>query len=517
MTSSINYMRLVTSLGMIVFVGAIIVGGTGAFFNDTETSTGNVFAAGAIDLKIDSVQHYNGMVCAELPNQDGYVWVPEDGGFVLDGDNHAVVTDAFDSQGEWDAFNEANPTQYPQAGVPCTGSWRLADDNGDLPVIGQFWNFDDIKPGDSGENTISIHIDNNDAWLCAAIDNLVDEDNGITEPEAEDPGEDDPLNGDLDEHLEFFAWVDEGSTPGFQGDDDGEGDNIFQDNETVLGSASAEELSSQVWALAEGGDTPIAGGETGYIGLAWCAGSFDNAGNCDGSTMGNEAQTDTWGVDFLFYVEQSRNNDDFSCAEAGLIEPPEPTWTDEGTRTGGSVDFVQDDERGTVLQLTTIDDVDSRVRWSNFSLDVDLDTLIGISFDSKQVTAANPSVGNASMRLFVDLDGDTNTADVQEITYEPYYNIFAHNANGPASIDTGIWQTWPATLAESKFWANGGFLGATPSGGAYATNFTLQQVVDAHANAKIVGISLGMGTYNVDQVVLVDDLLINGSPVSLEN
>jgi predicted ribosomally synthesized peptide with SipW-like signal peptide len=48
---------------MIVFVGALAAGATGAFFSDTETSTGNTFAAGSLDLRVDSEAHYNGSVC----------------------------------------------------------------------------------------------------------------------------------------------------------------------------------------------------------------------------------------------------------------------------------------------------------------------------------------------------------------------------------------------------------------------------------------------------------------------
>ena len=55
--------KIITSLGMIVFVGAVVAGGTGAFFSDTETSTANIFTAGALDLKVDSVAHINGLVC----------------------------------------------------------------------------------------------------------------------------------------------------------------------------------------------------------------------------------------------------------------------------------------------------------------------------------------------------------------------------------------------------------------------------------------------------------------------
>ena len=40
------------SLGMLAFVGVIVAGATGAFFSDSETSSGNTFAAGSIDLAL---------------------------------------------------------------------------------------------------------------------------------------------------------------------------------------------------------------------------------------------------------------------------------------------------------------------------------------------------------------------------------------------------------------------------------------------------------------------------------
>ncbi|TXH01141.1 MAG: hypothetical protein E6P95_02420, partial [Candidatus Moraniibacteriota bacterium] len=55
--------RIVMSLSVIAAAAAAVVGGTGAFFSDSETSTGNTFTAGAIDLKVDSQQHYNNAVC----------------------------------------------------------------------------------------------------------------------------------------------------------------------------------------------------------------------------------------------------------------------------------------------------------------------------------------------------------------------------------------------------------------------------------------------------------------------
>ena len=66
--------KILLSLAAIVFVGAAAAGATGAFFSDVETSTGNTFTAGALDLKVDSQSHYDGLVCVD---NDGYRWVAE--------------------------------------------------------------------------------------------------------------------------------------------------------------------------------------------------------------------------------------------------------------------------------------------------------------------------------------------------------------------------------------------------------------------------------------------------------
>lgn len=52
-----NIKRLVTSFGMLAFVGAVVVGGTGAFFSDTEVSQNNVFTAGEVKINLAEVTH----------------------------------------------------------------------------------------------------------------------------------------------------------------------------------------------------------------------------------------------------------------------------------------------------------------------------------------------------------------------------------------------------------------------------------------------------------------------------
>lgn len=56
--------KILLSLAIILVAGGITWGATRSFYNDTETSTGNIFTAGSIDLKVDHTkQTYNGVDC----------------------------------------------------------------------------------------------------------------------------------------------------------------------------------------------------------------------------------------------------------------------------------------------------------------------------------------------------------------------------------------------------------------------------------------------------------------------
>lgn len=64
--------RILISAGTIVAVAVLAVGGTIAFYADTETSTGNIFTAGSIDLKVDhTLATYDGEVCVSNCSETG--------------------------------------------------------------------------------------------------------------------------------------------------------------------------------------------------------------------------------------------------------------------------------------------------------------------------------------------------------------------------------------------------------------------------------------------------------------
>jgi|GEM_PF-2808798 len=341
-----NIRRILLSLAVLVFAGSVVAGGTGAFFSDEERSEGNMFTAGAIDLTVDSVAHYNGMICFDSGENfsDGYEWHPaktlEWVGPTVDEDGFYQLIPGTDLDEAIDEFNEANVALVPQAGDDCTGTWALRDLGDDqVGPATTFFSYGDLKPGDSGENTISLHVENNDAWACVIVDEMVDYENGCTEPEGnadEYPdGElpdntcagsvDTPMSGEgegeLSTEVNFFAWADDG-------DNDWEaGELPLFNNPNGVGAAN-DVINGRVYDLFSpaNGMGPMSASDTKYIGMYWCYGDIEvdtqtNTLTCDGAPVTNRTQTDALEADITFYVEQARNNPNFDCASLLEEEP----------------------------------------------------------------------------------------------------------------------------------------------------------------------------------------------------
>jgi predicted ribosomally synthesized peptide with SipW-like signal peptide len=214
--------RIFVSLSIIAAVAAIVIGGTIAYFSDTESSIGNTFTAGTLNLQLDK-------------------------------------------DGKW--YDGQNVLMFEEG---------------------------DVKPGDSGEETLSFHVDGNDAWLCKYLRVSSDKDNGCNEPEdlVDDtcgvPG---VGEGELDEKMDLLVWEDNG-------------DNIYQEGE---GEGESERIifkgkASNLPGLLEAKET-LAASTVAYIGIEW---SVD-------SGVGNIIQSDSLVVDGCFYAEQTKNNSTFVC------------------------------------------------------------------------------------------------------------------------------------------------------------------------------------------------------------
>lgn len=278
---------------MVLALGAMVVL---AYFASGQSS-GTTFAVGEIDITIDNESYYNGV-------------------------SHQST------------------------------SWELTD-----LTVEKFFDFADVKPGDYGEDTVSIHVadandTDEDSFLCADVTLTSNDENGCNEPEAfvdgscGDPG---PDEGELAGLIEFMWWADDG-------------DNVFEDDEAIisegplgaltLGTPHTVTLADSDTNIWTGNGGPVPEGTTEHIGKAWCYGDLapqaleqdgnpdawspagDNDGSgtvgepedggftCTGITLGNESQTDSVTLDVAFNAVQELGNDGYLCSDGEPSEPP---------------------------------------------------------------------------------------------------------------------------------------------------------------------------------------------------
>ena len=210
------------------------------------------------------------------------------------------------------------------------------------PWCDRFFNFDDIKPGDTGETTISLHVAKNPAFICLDFQNLVDKDNGNNEPEAK-KDQNGTTTGEMSKELEFFAWRDDG-------------DNVFEVGEKPLFGTSTQSasvvLKGATYALADATHGPAyAKDSTHYIGITWCAGNITvNLATaqitCDGGAMGNEAQTDSMAFDVSFRAVSSKEQPAFLCTGNRDHHGEDDKDTDKKDGHNGEVKGDHDEKGG---------------------------------------------------------------------------------------------------------------------------------------------------------------------------
>ncbi|MDP1619688.1 MAG: SipW-dependent-type signal peptide-containing protein [Candidatus Moranbacteria bacterium] len=277
-------MKILKSLAIVIAIAAIAGGASYSFFSDTEMSAGNMFTAGVINLKIDNSSY---AIDSVIPGFDDPV-----GDLVASPHN----------------------------------TWSYDNLTDQL-----FFNFEDLKPGDIGEDTIGLQVSSNDAWACMKVDITDTPENDLIDPEAE-AGDKTEKNGELQDELSFAFWADDG-------------DNVYEDEEVTLDDGNpgiflegkaADIFKNKFITLADsmadvwpgGNGRPIIAGENYYIAKVWCFGKLTPApvssgdGDplhrgtgflCDGDSVSSASQTDGIKADVTFYSEQARNNPHFVC------------------------------------------------------------------------------------------------------------------------------------------------------------------------------------------------------------
>ncbi len=513
MTKFLNT-RILLSGATILTASAVIIGATFAFFSDTETSSGNTFAAGGIDLLVDSQAHYAGLTCIE---------------------------------GVWVEDQAEESTRPDLIGLPCSGTWTLTD----LGPAHTFFNLGDLKPGDEGENTISLHVENNDAYVCAVVNNLEDNDNGLTEPE-EDDG--DTTGGDgegeLSAALRFFAWADTGPNDIFDGDDPLEGDNIWQEGEQPLFSngegPASDVLGGVSYPLFTPSTNSLPAGDTAYVGLYWCFGEISiGAGTltCNGELVNNITQTDSMTADLSFYVEQARNNEDFTCPTPDQIEPDNnitvvveeedlETASLVTAKTNGSWFFYND----TADSIMTID------QFLGDGGENHMDEVAGVGSAKMVLHEASARYNIATYKY-----SDIKLADIDELSYRIYdgsassqtpylhFNVDFNNSDTwqnrlvmvPSGVASETWATVDAIDGGSAMWTYSGAnwpaglvdgTGSTPGTTPRSWDDILANYPDAETRSTDSFLGVRVGHPGPDgEIGYVDWINFNGEVSNFEN
>ncbi len=234
--------KILISLSVIGAVAAIAIGGTIAYFSDTETSTGNTFTAGSLDLIVD----ING--------------TPEN------------------------------------------------------PLDGPIFTLPDMKPGDSGEVTLSLTVDDNPACGLVSFNLTSDLDNSCTEPEAVEEGTGCPLpvedstEGELNDNVVWTIWSDMGTyNPQIPECNDGTikpGDNKYTPLCGDLELTTGNLVADKSWSI---GELPVSPNQQ-YYGIKWEL----------PSDVTNIAQSDSFAADMIINALQKKNQYEGGCPALGL-------------------------------------------------------------------------------------------------------------------------------------------------------------------------------------------------------
>ncbi|WP_152042418.1 SipW-dependent-type signal peptide-containing protein [Salinigranum salinum] len=278
--SSVPRRKLLGALATIGGAAAFGGSGTSAFFSDREEFANNQLVAGDLDLKVDWTEHYSDWSDDETDGltESQFSMEPGEGlvGFpsaAPEGQQSVFVDEdeiqTFLDNTAIEAFPDADPTLDPETvdqddydalQTPFANDSDICDLDADLGdalshpyrTRGTFGGGDnpqttepgdplidisDLKPGDFGEVTFSLHLCGNPGyvWLTGARGEASE--NGVTEPESESPAEQEGVV-ELFDAVQVALWYDTGVDGVFGADADdkdaGEGDNFHQTNEALI-------------------------------------------------------------------------------------------------------------------------------------------------------------------------------------------------------------------------------------------------------------------------------------------
>ena len=339
----ISRRKALAALGTIGVASAGAGLGTSAYFSDQETFDNNSLVAGTLDVGVAYSAHYSNWSADEDDNLAGDIRMPagqvgtadelESGEVGLPANDAWLIavestTDAeqFLSNTLYDSYNDGDLG-------PCPLDEGDQADGIDRPVI----DLDDVKPGDFGEVTFDFILCDNPGfvWLDGTL--RAASENGLTEPEADDPDEEAGVVELLDV-VQAAVWIDDGNN--YQNGTEsplavGSIRNVLgMLGEGSLGTALNGDIPAEEGGGAAGARNCFSGGTEHSVVFAWWV-PVDH---------GNEIQSDSATFDLGLYAEQCRHNDGSGMNDEPTGDPGGDD--DDNGDTGGDDDDNGDDDNG---------------------------------------------------------------------------------------------------------------------------------------------------------------------------
>jgi len=398
----ISRRKALAALGTIGVASAGAGLGTSAYFSDQETFENNQLTAGTLDLKVAATEYYSDWSSDEAQ----YAGMASDDAStdirLPAGSSQSDAQDiAIDIDGDnYENFFGTLETDSINGGISAATDDRLCDDTPEADADGRaIIDIEDVKPGDFGGAQFAFELCDNPGyvWLNGRL--VSKSENGVTEPEADDPDEDQVEgsgnpglktgeSGDkavelLDEiQVTYSVGPINGNPSGF-----GDTSSGFQPNEQY----SLREFLNSIddgpgWELSEGtmnaeqyggtGDQGCFDGETVHqVSVVWWL-PIDH---------GNQVQSDSVTFDLGFYTEQCRHNDGSGMNSEDV---------EDGNGDGGTTGVEFEGYPSSDDQNSSLEEIDL-----NFDFDASGVTVDSLSIDGQTLSIGSQSFSNGGQRL----------------------------------------------------------------------------------------------------------------------
>jgi predicted ribosomally synthesized peptide with SipW-like signal peptide len=191
--------RVLAGIGAVGLASAGAGLGTTAYFSDTESFENNTLEAGRLDLKLDYKATYTGGAGRlDAVRAMGYPDAEDLG-------EGTYLLGQAPTPGDMEAWEDLVTGESRQFDFCSPEADQYLVNGDEMPMF----TLSDVKPGDSGEVTVSIHICDNPAYMRMVGELVSEGENGQSEPELEAEGEDVDGVSELADLIEVCVWYDE--------------------------------------------------------------------------------------------------------------------------------------------------------------------------------------------------------------------------------------------------------------------------------------------------------------------